>query len=75
LDPDDVGARLADLLDRLGTSPASVDRLPLSTWYCIACRSVNDTALARDLRRCMFVVYFTNREDLRVADALGPGRL
>lgn len=75
LDPDYVGAGLADLLDRLASSPASVGRLQLSTWYCIAGRSVNDAALARDLRHWMFVVHFTNREDLRVADALGPGRL
>ncbi len=75
LDPDFVGTRLKDLLDRLGTSPVRVDRLRLSTWYGIACRSVDDTAFARDLRHWMLVVHYTGRKEVRVGDALGPGRL
>ena len=72
LDQGFVSARLADLLDRLGTSPVSVDRLQLGTWYCIASRSANDTALARDLRHWRLVVCHTGRDELRVGDALGP---
>lgn len=73
LDPTFVAARLTDLLDRLGSSPASVDRLTLGTWYCIACRQADDTDLARDLRHWMLVVCYTGRDELRVGDALGPG--
>ncbi len=75
LDPDFVGTRLADLLDRLGTSPVRVDRLRLRTWHCIASHSVNDTAFVRDLRHWMLVVRFTDRDELRVGDMVGPGRL
>ena len=73
LDPTFVATRLTDLLDRLGSSPASVDRLTLGTWYCIACRNADDTDLARDLRHWMLVVGYTGRDELRVGDALGPG--
>jgi hypothetical protein len=75
LDPNFVGARLANLLDRLGTSPVSVDRLQLGTWYSIACRNANDGDLARDLRHWMLVVRFTGREELLVGDALGAREL
>jgi hypothetical protein len=75
LDPDFLAARLKDLLDRLGTSAVRVDRLRLSTWYGIACRRVDDTSFARDLRHWMLVVRYTGREEVRVGDALGTGRL
>jgi len=74
LDPESVGTRLKDLLDRLGTSPASGDRLQLEMGYGIACRNVSDTALARDLRHWMLVVHYTGREEVRVGDALWVGR-
>jgi hypothetical protein len=74
LEPDLVAARLRDLLDRLGTWPANVAKLRLRTWYCIASRSVNDTALARDLRHWRLIVRFTSRGEERVADVLGLGR-
>jgi len=73
LDPDFVGTRLADLLDRLGTSPANVDRLQLGTWYCIASRQADDADLARDLRHWMLVVRFTGREEVLAGDILGAG--
>jgi len=73
LDPDFVGTRLANFLDRLGTSPANVDRLQLGTWYCIASRSANDTVLARDLRHWMLVVRFTGREEVLIGDIVGAG--
>ncbi len=75
LDSEFVSTRLKDLLDRLGTSTASVDRLRLETWYCIASRSVTDPALARDLCQWLLVVHYTGREEVRVGDALGAGRL
>lgn len=73
LDQGFVSTRLADLLDRLGTSPVSVDRLQLGTWYCIASRSANDIVLARDLRHWMLVVCYTGREEVLVGDILGAG--
>lgn len=75
LDPNFVSTRLAELFDRLGTSPVSVDRLQLGTWYSIACRNANDADLARDLRHWMLVVRFTGREELLVGDALGAREL
>ena len=75
LDPTFVATRLTDLLDRLGSSPASVDRVTLGTWYCIASRNADDTELARDLRHWMLVVCYTGRQEVLVGDALGPRRL
>ena len=72
LDPAFVATRLKDLLDRLGSSPASVDRLHLGMWYCIACRQADDADLARDLRHWMIVVRYTGREDMLVGEILGP---
>lgn len=74
LESDFAGTRLKDLLNRLGTSPASVDRLQLETWYCVASRSVSDPALARDLRHWMLVVHYTGWEEVRVGDAMWAGR-
>ena len=71
LDPAFVATRLKDLLDRLGSSPGSVDCLYLGTWYCIACRQADDVDLARDLRHWMLVVRFTGREDVLVGDVVG----
>jgi HEAT repeat protein len=71
VDPGFVGTRLKDLLGRLGTSPAAVDRLQLCTWYRIARRRVSDPALVRDLRHWLLVVRLTSREELRVGDVLG----
>jgi HEAT repeat protein len=75
LDPAFVATRLKDLLDRLGSSPASVDRLQLGMWYCIACRQADDADLAPDLRHWMLVVRFTGREDVLVGEILGPMEL
>ncbi len=72
LDPAFVATRLKDLLDRLGSSSASVDRLQLGMWYCIACRQADDADLARDLLHWMLVVRFTGREDVLVGEILGP---
>jgi hypothetical protein len=71
LDPAFISTRLTDLLDRLGTSPASVDQLSLRIWHRVACRSVTDAVLARDLRHWLFVVRFMGQDDQRVGDALG----
>jgi hypothetical protein len=72
LDPPFVATRLMDLLDRLGSSPARVDRLTLGTWYCIACRNADATDLARDLRHWMLVLRYTGREDVLVGDVVFP---
>lgn len=71
LDPEFVGTRLQDLLDRLGTPAYDVRLLPLRTWYRIACRRVDDSDLRRDLRQWFLVVHFTSRDRERIGDLLG----
>lgn len=75
LDPDFVRVRLQDLLDRLGTSPLGVDKLPLDIWHGITRRSIDDPDLARDLRHWMLVVRYTGRRKQRIGGALGLERL
>jgi hypothetical protein len=75
LDPDFFSKRLADLLDRFGTSPISVDRLRLSAWHCIASRSAADADLARDLLHWMLVIGYTGRGELLIGEVLRPEEL